>query len=327
MAPDIDRYITDWGGTFVRFVPSELKSNADLRMYKVPAKLLIRRTGDSLTASLDKDGLLVSKNLYLVLPKNKATTDFLCAVLNSKLLNWERKRITRDAGQAFAQLSGTELEKLPIRQIIYSTPIKRRDNLVSEAQALVMYGDKPELLGFVESRLRANPEESDVVHDLLAFLAQRMINLNQQKQAEMKRFLAWLEGLLKVRVNDLTGKSRLKNYLGDYQKGEAELSYAEMEDILYKNKGKLGISLSDSRVQDRLRAEYESSLGVLRPLQERLAWTDKVIDQVVYRLLSDGKTVWMAYHGGVAALTIGQDKIADLPALRSRARISRESNG
>ena len=52
---------------------------------------------------------------------------------------------------------------------------------------------------------------------------------------------------------------------------------------------------------------------------------DGLPDQVVYQLLSDGTTLWMVYRGastsaaaggGVAALTIGKDRIVDLPALR-----------
>ena len=43
---------------------------------------------------------------------------------------------------------------------------------------------------------------------------------------------------------------------------------------------------------------------------------DGLPDQVIYQLLSDGKTVWAVHRAGVAALTIGQAKIADLPALK-----------
>ncbi len=50
---------------------------------------------------------------------------------------------------------------------------------------------------------------------MLAHLAQRMIDLNQQKQAEIKRFLGWLEARLKIRpdkdgaagIDSLAGKS------------------------------------------------------------------------------------------------------------------------
>lgn len=51
-----------------------------------------------------------------------------------------------------------------------------------------------------------------------------MIDLNKRKQAEVKRFLAWLEGRVITPKNgaggidSLTGKTILQNYLGDYQK-------------------------------------------------------------------------------------------------------------
>ena len=69
--------------------------------------------------------------------------------------------------------------------------------------------------------------KTDVVHDLLAHLAQRMIDLNKQKQGEVKRFLGWLEKRLKIQpkndgstgIDSLTGKTILQGYLGDYQKG------------------------------------------------------------------------------------------------------------
>ena len=36
-------------------------------------------------------------------------------------------------------------------------------------------------------------EQSGVVHDLLAFLAEQMIELNKQKQKEIQGFLGWVE--------------------------------------------------------------------------------------------------------------------------------------
>ena len=46
------------------------------------------------------------------------------------------------------------------------------------------------ILAFVEHHLAQ--EQTDVVHDLLAFLAEKMIAMNKAKQAEVKGFLAWL---------------------------------------------------------------------------------------------------------------------------------------
>ena len=50
-------------------------------------------------------------------------------------------------------------------------------------------------------------EKSDVVHDLLAFLAERMLEMNKQKQQEIKGFLGWLESYLGAKVEDLTPKT------------------------------------------------------------------------------------------------------------------------
>ena len=56
-------------------------------------------------------------------------------------------------------------------------------------------------------------EKSDVVHDLRAFLAERMLEMNKQKQQEIKGFLGWLESFIGTRVEDLTPKTRASELL------------------------------------------------------------------------------------------------------------------
>lgn len=134
-------------------------------------------------------------------------------------------------------------------------------------------------------------EQSDVVHDILAFLAAEMMRLNKEKQAEMKSFLAWLEAELRVQtdkhgnagIEALTGKTGLKNYLGDYQKGEPELPFDELWKILQKNRSRIGRRLTHEFMAE-LRNAYERSLTKLRPIKEHLRLTDELIDQIVYRL-------------------------------------------
>lgn len=214
------------------------------------------------------------------------------------------------------------VEAIPIRRISFTTPAVHREALakegITEATEWIERTELPSVKSssfrsfsdsrmgrWLDARLSAAPEESDAVHDLLAYLAKQMIDLNKHKQAEQRRFLGWLEGAINphpspspggrgVRgagLDALTGKSRLRNYLGDYQKGEPELTYEELEDILFKNRTRLGVSLSDTRFTARLRAEYEGSLALLRPIKARLARTDALIDRVVYRLygLSEGE--------------------------------------
>ncbi|MCX6679838.1 MAG: hypothetical protein NTX42_05700 [Methanothrix sp.] len=53
----------------------------------------------------------------------------------------------------------------------------------------------------------ASQERSDVVHDLLAYLAERMLEMNKEKQKEIKGFLGGLEGYLGAKVEALTPKT------------------------------------------------------------------------------------------------------------------------
>ena len=211
----------------------------------------------------------------------------LLAIFSSRLINWFVESLS-----ATNSLPAYLISSLPFPRFSFNTPDALRKLLAEQVRELVDVGDQSELLMFVIHRLNSCPNESDVVHDLLAFLAQQMIDLNKQKQAEMKRFLGWLEGILNIQpgkdgntgLEALTGKSRLRSYLGDYQKGEAELSFDELQGILFKNRTRLGVSLNDPRFITRLREEYEKSLAVLLPIKEKLRWTDNLIDQIVYRL-------------------------------------------
>jgi len=135
-------------------------------------------------------------------------------------------------------------------------------------------------------------EQSDVVHDILAFLAEQMIELNKEKQKEIKGFLGWLEAQLKIKpdkkgntgIEVLTNKTRLKNYLGDYQKDEGHLIFDELWQILEKNKNKIGANLKSRELFETIKTEYEKSLSKLLPLKEKLRKTDWLIDQIVYKL-------------------------------------------
>ncbi len=127
-------------------------------------------------------------------------------------------------------------------------------------------------------------EQSDVVHDLLAHLAEQMVEMNKEKQAEIKGFLNWLEREIGASIDDLSNKTKLRNYLGDYQKGEPHLTLEELLAILRRNRRKLRVDPSARAFQERLEREYQASLDKLLPLKRRLAATDRLIDLIVYRL-------------------------------------------
>jgi uncharacterized protein (UPF0305 family) len=120
-----------------------------------------------------------------------------------------------------------------------TTLAPERVRLEAELQQLYADGKHAEILAQVEACLSkdgdgnfiADQEKSDVVHDLLAFLAERMLEMNKQKQQEIKGFLGWLEGYVGAKVEDLTPKTKLQSYY--------EHDYDGLMAVLKKNKMKL----------------------------------------------------------------------------------------
>jgi hypothetical protein len=155
---------------------------------------------------------------------------------------------------------------------------------VQELKELYQSRKFDELLLRVEAWFPKDPEgnfipeqeKSDVVHDLLAFLAERMLEMNKQKQQEIKGFLSWLEGYIGAKVDDLSPKTKIQSYY-DY-------GYEDFMAVLKKNKRKLSINPSSREASELLKDEFGKSVGKVQPLRERIERTDGLIDQVVYRL-------------------------------------------
>jgi hypothetical protein len=82
----------------------------------------------------------------------------------------------------------------------------------------------------------AEGERSDVVHDLLAHLAEEMIRMNKEKQEEIRGFLTWLEEFMGAKVDDLSNKTKVMAYY--------EIEFGELLSVLKKNKRKLGVDPS-----------------------------------------------------------------------------------
>lgn len=211
----------------------------------------------------------------------------LMAILNSTFAEW-RFGITSTNNM----VSTDEIARLPFvssTQVVHSD-LELHAHLADKARKLYqrcLSEGHACVLDF--SRHHLDLGESDVVHDLLAFLAKQMIALNQRKQAEVKRFLAWLEGRLAIMpkngetgIDSLTGKTILQNYLGDYQKGEPACAWAEFVYRLQQNRRRFHVTLDD--VQGEIEREFERSLAVLLPIKAQLATTDTLIDKIVYQL-------------------------------------------
>jgi hypothetical protein len=134
---------------------------------------------------------------------------------------------------------------------------------------------------WLDARLSAEPEQADVVHDLLAHLAGRMIEMHKEKQAEVRGFLDWLAEYTGRPVDRWALKTNLRRYY--------EHDWAEVQRVLKRNQRKLpkvnlDVEAYKNEPAARIRTAWETSMETLHPLLTRIAATDRLIDCIVYRL-------------------------------------------
>ncbi|MFM2386690.1 MAG: hypothetical protein RL660_1447 [Bacteroidota bacterium] len=114
LGKDIHRYSYKYSGSYVKFVPKELKSNANIDYY-LRDKILMRRTGNSIIACADFNKFIALKNLYLIIPNDAKLLPLILLQLNSKLFDFIHKSLTTGENKAFAQFPAHYVETLPCR--------------------------------------------------------------------------------------------------------------------------------------------------------------------------------------------------------------------
>jgi hypothetical protein len=149
-------------------------------------------------------------------------------------------------------------------------------------------------MAFTKARLAAQPEQADVIHDLLAYLAEQMIEMNKEKQNVATACWLDVEG-----VTDAATFARLR----DKGKQEASLwslpacqpyvrqdshSSRSLEDALAWDEAafKAFVKALTGSVPNlsQLVKVYQAHSPTYSQLVARLAATDRLIDQIVYQL-------------------------------------------
>jgi len=268
---------------------SNLKKISETRFNEtVSEKLIIAGMGLEIENLYDKGEYLAGKSTVIVLSKGKNyNLKFFCAVLNSKLSGFVYRELFESLALqgGYLRIGPPQIERLPIPNILFS-PSEHRKRFVNETVKLFDMLKIDEILYLTKQELSL--KKNDTIHDILAYLAEKMIEMNKEKQKEIKGFLGWLESQLKIipakGIEALTGKTQIKNYIGDYQKGEGHLSFEDFWKILEKNKNKIKANLRSREIYENIKSEYENSLSKLLPLKEKLHKTDWLIDQIVYKL-------------------------------------------
>ena len=300
---DISRYNLRWGGLYLNYQPEIMYGPRAPQLFENP-KLVIRKISgenDSLLVALDEgnlycdDGLVLAVD-YDVLEASNLRVEFegftklndpynlkyLLAVTASRLTSfyYSLRFATGSLQGTFSHVYPQHIRNLPIRRIDFTTPVGERDRQLEKAKNLYQLClDRRStdcVLGFVKHHLTADPERSDIVHDLLAFLAEEMVEMNKTKGEEIRGFLRWLEREIGAEIDTLKNKTKIYAYF--------DLSFEELLGILRSNRRRIGVDPSSRDFQESLEREFTKSLDKLNPLRTRIQQTDALIDQVVYRL-------------------------------------------
>jgi hypothetical protein len=270
---DLNRHQVAHGGWFVD--PSKIKSGIlkTPALYETVPKLLIRFLSAGIVAARDDVGYASTNLVYHVACGEES--GFLCAILCSRLLNFWYRTAFQNEEVKFPHVQKSHLIRLPIRRIEVTTPEKKRASFFDKArhfyQRALPDGNLEAVLAFATEQLAAKPERADVVHDLLAFLAERMTALSRDKNAVAKEFVTGLKDFHGVDIHSLKPKTRLD----EFWKLDAGEVFAHF------SANKLRLKDFDGK---EIRSSFQKAKDLVLPLEAQIAFTDTLINQIVYRL-------------------------------------------
>jgi len=284
--PDVQRYLIE--RTWRIDISHRREWMEKAKKILVPRLFFKVLRGNRLVAFYDKGELLTTEKLVNVTLKAECNYKygFILALINSPLISFYLQRILfSKTTETSRVMDEPYIGICPIRRVAFVTLKDERQRLAEKLKIDMEAGRFDEVSAMVEECLPENKrgnfiierEKSDVVHDLLAFLAERMIGLNKERQEFIKEFLTWLEReIVKGSIEGLKNKTKIKEF-HDYD-------FDALIEVLRQNRllPKL-IAFGDQR-QEALKKAYEATMSSLTPLRQKIAATDNLIDQIVYKL-------------------------------------------
>jgi hypothetical protein len=113
----IARYSLTYEGHWLNICPDALYKGGWQREIVAQRKILLRQTGDSLTACIDNQGYYHLNNIHsFILKANEPVSlDYLLILLNSRLISFYYHAVSMEYGRPMAQTDIETLELLPIR--------------------------------------------------------------------------------------------------------------------------------------------------------------------------------------------------------------------
>lgn len=115
---DVLRYAIRWSGNFLRYDVDKIHSCKREDIFLRDEKILFRRVGNGIVATLDTERYYALNTLVVVTPKTRQVDlKFILALLNSKLLNWYYVLFLKSTKGVFSEIQAKQVKRLPIRRV------------------------------------------------------------------------------------------------------------------------------------------------------------------------------------------------------------------
>jgi type I restriction-modification system DNA methylase subunit len=312
---ELRRYQYEFSGKkFVKYDESiaEYKPPKYFQGLRIILRELISRQFRLQAVLVSEDFVTNKSHQSILIADNSYSLSYLLAIVNSRLLShyhiYGSAIALRDD---FPKIVLAETRNLPIRRIAFSTPADERARLAEEGRRLYQsclpapdfrglrdlgsLEDFDVVLSFVQQQLSQEPERADVIHDLLAYLAEQMMEMNKRKHAAVEAFWLDLEGVINTATFE-TLRNRGKQEATLWKRSEACRPFVNPESHATRSLEE-SLSWSEEAFKafvkalagnveglSRLVRVYQAHSPTYRELIDRLEATDRLIDRIVYRL-------------------------------------------
>jgi TaqI-like C-terminal specificity domain len=166
--------------------------------FNAPEKIVMRQTGDSLVAAVDRAQYLCLNNMHVLVPQaNYPSVLYLTGILNSRLLNWYYQTLNPEQGEALAEVKKTNVARLPIHVPNHadSRSAARHDHVVHLVERMLsLYGRlitarTPQDKNVIQQQIQIADRQIDkAVYELYNLTPQEIELVERQTQKNAKVF-------------------------------------------------------------------------------------------------------------------------------------------
>jgi len=232
---------------------------------------------------------------------------YLLSLLNSKCCFGYMKRTAAVLGdedkRGRLRLIAQYMENLPIPDSQPVSSAEKSKQLVGRLKKYyALYLKKGDIGPIIKLVQRSTPHSLvnlDAARGTLAYLAKQMIQMHKKKQKLIRDLLGWLSGSLLngIEIDELDGKTQLRAYfVCDAEELVRVLRKGKNQKVLSSH----GVNPNTTGFFSMLKEEHEKNLSKLNPLFKRITATNRLIDQIVYKLYGLSEEEIALVEGSIA---------------------------